>query len=105
MTRRGPEHDKWCGPINRFTLPIPDPVHVGVTNYDAKDPDTSFPPMQPVRPPDGAPNVLLAVRPDYDADGNEFPGVINWVQIETGKADNRHLISPEDRWRVALARQ
>jgi hypothetical protein len=28
-----------------------------------------------------------------------FPGVVNWVQIETGKADNRHLISPEDRWR------
>jgi hypothetical protein len=27
------------------------------------------------------------------------------VQIETGKADNRHLISPEDRWRVAIARQ
>ncbi len=46
-----------------------------------------------------------AVSEDYDADGNEFPGVINWVQIETGKADNRHLISPEDQWRVAMARK
>ena len=28
----------------RHVLPIPDPQHVGVTTYDAKDPDTSFPP-------------------------------------------------------------
>ena len=46
-------------PVNRFTLPIPGPVHVGVTTYDAKDPDTFFPPVQPVRPPGGAPSVLL----------------------------------------------
>jgi hypothetical protein len=29
-----------------------------------------------------------AVSEDYDADRNEFPDVINWVQIETGNADN-----------------
>jgi Sulfatase len=51
-------------PVNRFTLPIPDPVHVGVTTYDAKDPDTFFPPVQPVRPPGGAPNVLLILLDD-----------------------------------------
>jgi arylsulfatase A-like enzyme len=51
-------------PVNRFTLPIPDPVHVGVTTYDAKDPDTFFPPVQPVRPPAGAPNVLLILLDD-----------------------------------------
>jgi len=45
------------------------------------------------------------VSEDYGADDNAFPGVINWVQIDTGKADNRHLISPEDRWRAAMARQ
>ena len=45
-----------------------------------------------------------AVSEDYDADGNEFPAVINWVQIEMGKTGNRHLISPEDRWRVEMAR-
>jgi hypothetical protein len=37
----------------RDVLPIPDPQHVGVTTYDAKDPDTSYPPIQPVRPPEG----------------------------------------------------
>jgi hypothetical protein len=42
-------------PGNRFPLLIPDPAHVGLTTYDAKDPDTSFPPVQPVRPGPGHP--------------------------------------------------
>jgi hypothetical protein len=46
-----------------------------------------------------------AVSQDYGPEDNRFPGTINWVQIETGKADNRHLISPGERWRVAMARQ
>ena len=29
--------------LPRQILPIPDPQHVGVTTYDAKDPATSFP--------------------------------------------------------------
>ena len=29
----------------------------GLTTYDAKDPDTSFPPIEPLLPPEGAPNV------------------------------------------------
>ena len=29
--------------------------------YDAKDPDTTFPLIEPVRPPDGAPNVLIVL--------------------------------------------
>ena len=51
-------------PGNRFTLPIPDEAHVGLTTYDAKDPDTSFPPVRPLRPPAGAPNVLLVLLDD-----------------------------------------
>jgi arylsulfatase A-like enzyme len=46
-----------------------------------------------------------AVSADYGAAGNEFTGTINWVQLEKGQADNRHVVSPEDRWRVAMARQ
>ncbi|MCU1445429.1 MAG: arylsulfatase [Cryobacterium sp.] len=30
----------------------------GLTTYDAKDPDTQYPPIEPLRPPAGAPNVL-----------------------------------------------
>ena len=44
--------------VQRSILPIPDAQHVGVTTYDAKDPDTKFPPIEPLRPPKGAPNVL-----------------------------------------------
>ena len=39
--------------IQRQVLPIPDRPHVGLVTYDAKDPATSFPPIEPLRPPDG----------------------------------------------------
>ena len=35
-----------------------------MTTYDAKDPDTSFPPIEPLRPPEGAPNVLVILIDD-----------------------------------------
>ena len=50
--------------IQRSILPIPDVQHVGVTTYDAKDPDTAFPPIEPLRPPKGAPNVLVILIDD-----------------------------------------
>ncbi len=49
---------------NRHVLPIPDRSHVGLTTYDAKDPDTSYPPIERLRPPDGAPNVLIVLLDD-----------------------------------------
>ncbi len=48
----------------RTILPIPDHQHVGVTTYDAKDPDAKFPPIEPLRPPKGAPNVLIVLLDD-----------------------------------------
>src|SRR5213595_1733702 len=48
----------------RSVLPIPDRTHVGLTTYDAKDPDTAFPPIEPLRPPEGAPNVLIVLLDD-----------------------------------------
>jgi hypothetical protein len=51
-------------PIQRETLPIPDPTHVGLTTFDAKDPNTVFPPIVPLRPPSGAPNVLIVLVDD-----------------------------------------
>ena len=38
-------------PTSRDHLPIPDPQHVGLTTYDAKDPDTTYPPITMLRPP------------------------------------------------------
>jgi arylsulfatase len=37
---------------------------VGLTTYDAKDPDTKYPPIEPLRPPKGAPNILVVLIDD-----------------------------------------
>jgi arylsulfatase A-like enzyme len=50
--------------IQRSVLPIPDPEHVGLTTYDAKDPETAFPAIEPLQPPEGAPNVLIVLIDD-----------------------------------------
>ena len=44
---------------DRSHLPIPTPERTGLITYDARDPDTKFPPIEQLRPPKGAPNVLL----------------------------------------------
>jgi arylsulfatase len=48
----------------RTMLPIPHRRKPGLTTYDAKDPDTSFPAIEPLRPPAGAPNVLVILLDD-----------------------------------------
>jgi arylsulfatase A-like enzyme len=50
--------------MQREVLPIPDRSPVNLTTYDAKDPDTSFPPIKPLRPPKGAPNILVVLLDD-----------------------------------------
>src|SRR3954471_9597169 len=52
------------GHDGRQVLPIPDRAYPGQITYDAKDPDTSFPAIQPLRPPEGAPNVLIVLLDD-----------------------------------------
>jgi arylsulfatase A-like enzyme len=48
----------------RTMLPIPDRPPHGLTTYDAKDPDTAFPPIEPLLPPAGAPNVVVILLDD-----------------------------------------
>jgi hypothetical protein len=50
--------------LPRTNLPIPEREHVVLTTYDAKDADTSFPPIEPLLPPAGAPNVLVVLIDD-----------------------------------------
>ena len=45
------------------------------------------------------------VSDDYAVRANRFSGALNWVQLDQGLDDHDHLISPEERLRVALARQ
>jgi hypothetical protein len=50
--------------IQRTVLPIPDQPRTGLVTYDAKDPETKYPTITPLRPPAGAPNVLLILIDD-----------------------------------------
>ncbi len=69
--------------LDRTHLPIPDPQWVGVTTYDAKDPDTQFPPISPVRPPDGAPNVVIILIDDAGfGSSSAFGGPCNTPTFE-----------------------
>jgi arylsulfatase len=45
------------------------------------------------------------VSPDYSSHGSRFTGKIHWVQLDTDTDDHDHHISPEERMRVAIARQ
>ena len=50
--------------IRRDVLPQPDERYQGLITFNAKDPASSFPPIEPVRPPVGAPNVLVVLLDD-----------------------------------------
>ena len=72
----------------RDVLPIPDITPVGPTTYDAKDPATSFPPIEPLRPPEGAPNVLIVLLDDVGfAASSAFGGPIQTPTAERLAAD------------------
>lgn len=64
--------------VRRDVLPIPDPQDVGVTTYDARDPHTSYPPITMLRPPEGAPNILIVLIDDVGfAASTAFGGPCN----------------------------
>ena len=50
--------------LSRTVLPIPDGGRSGLITFDAKDPDTHYPPITQLRPPKGAPNVLVILIDD-----------------------------------------
>src|SRR3954471_1544966 len=50
--------------VQRDVLPIPDRPYEGELPLDARDSDATFPPIEPLRPPAGAPNVLIVLLDD-----------------------------------------
>ena len=48
----------------RSQLPIPDQAPTVGFKYDATDPGEGFPAIEPIRPPTGAPNVIIALIDD-----------------------------------------
>ncbi len=74
--------------LQRDVLPIPDPPYEGELPLDAKDPDATFPPIEPLRPPDGAPNVLLILIDDVGfAASSAFGGPCRTPNAERLAAD------------------
>jgi arylsulfatase A-like enzyme len=52
------------GKKERSHLPMPNTGRIGLITYDAKDPERNFPPIDQLRPPAGAPNVLIILLDD-----------------------------------------
>lgn len=58
---------RWWGTAGRSerqVLPVPDRPQVGTMMFDAEHPDAAHEPLQPLRPPAGAPNVLVVLLDD-----------------------------------------
>jgi hypothetical protein len=45
------------------------------------------------------------VSDDYTSESSKFTGTVQWVQLDAGADSFDHLITPEERYRLALARQ
>ncbi len=45
------------------------------------------------------------VSPKYTTHNSKFNGKIHWVQLDAGVDDHDHFIDPEERFRIAMARQ
>ena len=45
------------------------------------------------------------VSPDLTPATSRFRGRIDWVQIDVGKDDHDHLIDPDERLKIVMARQ
>jgi arylsulfatase A-like enzyme len=74
QNQRGPSRDN---------LPIPNEAYAGPVLYDANDPAAVFPPIQQVRPPEGAPNVLVVLIDDCGFGASSaFGGPINTPTAE-----------------------
>jgi hypothetical protein len=71
----------------RSVLPIPACAHMCLTTYDAQDPDTS------------------SQFHDYTSADATFNGKVKWVQLDAALDDHDRLITPEERFRVAMAVQ
>ena len=69
--------------LQRSSLPIPDLAYTGTVTYDATSPDTHFPPITEVRPPEGAPNVLVVLIDDCGFGATSaFGGPVNTPNFE-----------------------
>lgn len=95
--------------MSRAVLPIPDVTPISLTTFDARDPETNYPPF-----PFGEESLDVGheagspVTYDYPHNGgSHVSGKVSWVEFDARDAanDNDHLITAEERLRVAMAKQ
>src|SRR4249919_1452726 len=73
---------------HRSHLPMPNTQRPQFIAYDAKDPDSKFPPIEQLRPPKGAPNVLIVLIDDAGfGSSSAFGGPCNTPAAERLAAD------------------
>jgi len=60
--------------LPREILPVPDVAYAGRVMYDARDPDARYAPIEPLRPPAGAPNIFLVLIDDAGFGSNSAFG-------------------------------
>jgi hypothetical protein len=66
-----------------FDTLFPDRQQTGLVTYDAKEPDSNFPPIEALHPPKGAPNVLIILHDDVGFGASStFGGPINTPTAE-----------------------
>jgi Sulfatase len=77
------EEEHNVGDAERNALPIPDRPYTGFIAYDAKDPKSTFPPIEALRPSAGAPNVLIVLLDDVGfGTSSAFGGPVNMPVAE-----------------------
>ena len=90
---------------SRAVLPMSYQPHPGLTTYDAKDPNTKFPPIESLRPPKGAPNVLIVLLDDVGFGASTAFGgpcqTPNFEKLASGWIE----IQPFPHYRALLARR
>jgi hypothetical protein len=103
------------GRLPREVLQIPDRKHVGLTTFEATDPDTSYPPIERTHAfvfsidetTDVGSDACGSVSEEYTPATSTFTGKVNWVQTDVDAAaqDLDHQVSPEERFQLAMAKQ
>ena len=80
---------------NRSHLPMPNTSRPALITYDAKDPDTKMTPIEQLRPPKGAPNVLIVLLdPGRAIDALQLRIAVIAAPVGTGNRKQLECLDP-----------
>ena len=86
------------------TADSPRPHARALITYDAKNPDATYPPIEQIRPPVGAPNVLLVLLDDVGfGAASAFGRPLSDAERLSGWPSKRAEVQPVSHHRVVFA--